>query len=77
MAGRSYEIGKASILHLGAGCVVRASALRKAGAGSGPAPAEARLTKLLFPSRLTADRLGITLVDVNFWLTRPSVLTLA
>jgi hypothetical protein len=26
-------------------------------------------TKLLFPSHLSADRLGITLVDVEFWLT--------
>ena len=28
-----------------------------------------RFTKLLFPSHLSADRLGITLVKVEFWLT--------
>jgi hypothetical protein len=28
-----------------------------------------RFTNLLFPSRLSADRLGITLVKVEFWLT--------
>jgi hypothetical protein len=28
-----------------------------------------RFTKFLFPSHLSADRLGITLVKVEFWLT--------
>lgn len=28
-----------------------------------------RFTRLLFPSHLSADRLGITLVKVEFWLT--------
>jgi hypothetical protein len=28
-----------------------------------------RFTELLFPSRLSADPLGITLVKVDFWLT--------
>jgi hypothetical protein len=28
-----------------------------------------RFTNFLFPSRLSADRLGITLVKVEFWLT--------
>jgi hypothetical protein len=28
-----------------------------------------RFTKLIFPSHLSADRLGITLVKVDFWLT--------
>jgi len=28
-----------------------------------------RFTELLFPSRLSADQLGITLVRVEFWLT--------
>jgi hypothetical protein len=28
-----------------------------------------RFTEFLFPSRLSADRLGITLVKVDFWLT--------
>jgi hypothetical protein len=28
-----------------------------------------RFTEFLFPSRLSADRLGITLVKVEFWLT--------
>ena len=28
-----------------------------------------RFTNLLFPSHLSADRLGITLVKVEFWLT--------
>jgi hypothetical protein len=28
-----------------------------------------RFTKLVFPSRLAADRLGITLINVEFWLT--------
>src|SRR6516162_3565216 len=28
-----------------------------------------RFTKLLFPSHLSADQLGITLVQVDFWLT--------
>jgi hypothetical protein len=28
-----------------------------------------RITKLLFPSHLSADRLGITLIKVEFWLT--------
>ena len=29
----------------------------------------ARFTEFLFPSRLSADQLGITLVKVGFWLT--------
>ena len=28
-----------------------------------------RFTELLFPNRLSADQLGITLVKVDFWLT--------
>ena len=28
-----------------------------------------RFTEFLFPSRLSADRLGITLVKIDFWLT--------
>src|SRR5215470_11268992 len=28
-----------------------------------------RFTEILFPSRLSADQLGITLVKVEFWLT--------
>ena len=28
-----------------------------------------RFTKLIFPSHLSADRLGISLVKVDFWLT--------
>jgi hypothetical protein len=28
-----------------------------------------RFTEFLFPSRLSADQLGITLVKVEFWLT--------
>jgi hypothetical protein len=28
-----------------------------------------RFTKIIFPSHLSADRLGITLVKVEFWLT--------
>ena len=28
-----------------------------------------RFTKFIFPSHLSADRLGITLVKVDFWLT--------
>src|SRR5215468_12081045 len=28
-----------------------------------------RFTEMLFPSRLSADQLGITLVKVEFWLT--------